>query len=116
MRGCYHERELERKKLLFALDSNAVWPEDKPRSGDYLYGEAYPEGIEEAVHRFVSRAPSEVFLSQFEDILHVEKMQNVPGIDRDKHPNWRRKIPVRLENMETDIAYVRNIAAIKRER
>lgn len=116
MNWCYHERELERRKLLFALDSNAVWPEDKPRWGDYLYGEAYPEGIEEAVHRFVARAPSEVFLSQLEDILHVEKMQNVPGIDRDQHPNWRRKLPVRLENLESDIAYVRNIAAIKKER
>ena len=116
MNWCYHERELERRKLLFALDSNAVWPEDKPRRGDYLYGEAYPEGIEEAVHRFVARAPSEVFLSQLEDILHVEKMQNVPGIDRDQHPNWRRKLPVRLENLESDIAYVRNIAAIKKER
>lgn len=52
MNWCYHERELERRKLLFALDSNAVWPEDKPRRGDYLYGEAYPEGIEEAVHPF----------------------------------------------------------------
>ena len=116
MNWCYHERELERRKLLFALDSNAVWPEDKPRRGDYLYGEAYPEGIEEAVHRFVARAPSEVFLSQLEDILHVEKMQNVPGIDRDQQPNWRRKLPVRLENLESDIAYVRNIAAIKKER
>lgn len=116
MNWCYHERELERRKLLFALDSNAVWPEDKPRRGDYLYGEAYPEGIEEAVHRFVARAPSEVFLSQLEDILHVEKMQNVPGIDRDLHPNWRRKLPVRLENLESDIAYIRNIAAIKKER
>ena len=116
MNWCYHERELERRKLLFALDSNAVWPEDKPRRGDYLYGEAYPEGIEEAVHRFVARAPSEVFLSQLADILHVEKMQNVPGIDRDQHPNWRRKLPVRLENLESDIAYVRNIAAIKKER
>ncbi len=116
MNWCYHERELERRKLLFALDSNAVWPEDKPRRGDYLYGEAYPEGIEEAVHRFVARAPSEVFLSQLEDILHVEKMQNVPGIDRDQHPNWRRKLPVRLENLESDIAYVRNLAAIKKER
>ncbi len=116
MNWCYHERELERRKLLFALDSNAVWPEDKPRRGDYLYGESYPEGIEEAVHRFVARAPSEVFLSQLEDILHVEKMQNVPGIDRDQHPNWRRKLPVRLENLESDIAYVRNIAAIKKER
>ena len=116
MNWCYHERELERRKLLFALDSNAVWPEDKPRRGDYLYGEAYPEGIEEAVHRFVARAPSEVFLSQLEDILNIEKMQNVPGIDRDQHPNWRRKLPVRLENLESDIAYVRNIAAIKKER
>ena len=60
MNWCYHERELERRKLLFALDSNAVWPEDKPRRGDYLYGEAYPEGIEAAVHRFVARAPSDV--------------------------------------------------------
>lgn len=80
MNWCYHERELERRKLLFALDSNAVWPEDKPRRGDYLYGEAYPEGIEEAVHRFVARAPSEVFLSQLEDILHVEKCRMSPAL------------------------------------
>ena len=46
----------------------------------------------------------------------MKKMQNVPGIDRDQHPNWRRKLPVRLENLESDIAYVRNIAAIKKER
>lgn len=113
---CYKERELERQKLLFVLDSNAVWPQDKLRLGNYIYGEAYPEGIEEAVNAYVARSPSQIFLAQFEDILHVEKMQNVPGLDRDKHPNWRRRLPVSLEKMESDIAYIRNIAAIQRER
>lgn len=114
--GAYHKRELDRWKLLFALDSNGVWPEDNPRSGNYIYGEAYPEGIEEAVHRFMSRAASQVFLAMPEDILHVEKLQNLPGTDRDRHPNWRRKLPVPLERLESDIAYIRNIAAIKKER
>lgn len=114
--NAYHKRELDRWKLLSALDDNGVWPEDNQRKSNYIYGEGYPEGIEEAVNRFMSRCASQVFLAQPEDILHVEKMQNLPGTDRDKHPNWRRKLPVSLERLETDIAYVRNIAAIKRER
>lgn len=114
--NAYHKRELDRWKLLFALDSNGVWPEDNLRKANYIYGEAYPEGIEEAVHRFASRSASQVFLVQPEDIFHVEKLQNLPGTDRDKHPNWRRKLPVNLENFEQDLAYIRNIAAIKKER
>lgn len=116
MHEAYKQREIDRWKLLFALDSNCVWPEDNLRKANYLYGEAYPEGIEEATHRFVARSVSKVFLAQIEDILHVEKMQNLPGTDRDKHPNWRRKIPVSLEKLEGDIAFIRNIAAIRQER
>ncbi|MGN0914402.1 MAG: 4-alpha-glucanotransferase [Alphaproteobacteria bacterium] len=112
----YHKREVDRWKLLFALDSNGVWPEDNQRMDNYIYGQGYPQGIEEAVHRFVSRSASKVFLAQPEDILHVEKLQNLPGTDRDKHPNWRRKLPVTLEKLEGDIAYIRNINAIRRER
>ena len=112
----YQKREVDRWKLLHVLDINGVWPEDNLRKGDYIYGEAYPEGIEEAVHRFAARSVSKVFLAQPEDIFHVEKMQNLPGVDRDKHPNWRRKLPVDLEKFETDIAYIRNIRAIRRER
>ena len=52
---------------------------------------------------------------KLEDILHVEKMQNLPGTDKE-HPNWRRKLPVTLEKLEGDIAYIRNIQAIRRER
>ena len=82
----------------------------------YIYGEKYPEGIEEAIMRYMSRSASPVFLAQLEDMLHVEKMQNLPGTDHDKHPNWRRKIPVNLEDLSQDIAYIRCIGAIKKER
>lgn len=112
----YQKREADRWKLLHVLDINGVWPEDNLRKADYLFGEAYPEGIEEAVHRFGARTVSKVFLAQPEDIFHVEKMQNLPGVDRDKHPNWRRKLPVNLEKFEEDIAFIRNIKAIRRER
>ena len=112
----YHKREADRKKLLNAMDYAKVWPEDKPRSGDYIYGEKYPEGLEEAVERFVARSASPVYLAQLEDILHVEEMQNLPGTDYDKHPNWRRKLPVNLEDLPNDIAYIRCVNAIKKER
>lgn len=114
--GAYKKREVDRWKLLHAMDINGVWPEDNLRKSDYLFGEGYPEGLEEAVHRFMSRTASKVFLAQPEDILHVEKLQNLPGVDRDKHPNWRRKLPVALEKLEQDIAYIRNIQAITKER
>lgn len=112
----YHKREKDRQYLLMALDKAGVWPSDRLRSGNYIYGEKYPEGIEEAVMQFMAKTSSPVFLAQLEDILHVEKMQNLPGTDYDEHPNWRRKIPVDLENLSQDIAYIRCIAAIKKER
>jgi len=112
----YYKREADRGYLLKAMDKENVWPEDNQRQSDYLFGEAYPEGVEEAVNRYTARSASKVFLAQLEDILHVEKLQNLPGTDIDKHPNWRRKIPVSLENLEQDRAYIRNVASIKKER
>ncbi len=114
--GSYHKREADRRKLLSALDRANVWPEDKYRRGDYIYGEGYPEGIEEAVSRFMAKSASPVFLSQLEDILQVEEMQNLPGTDRDKHPNWRRKLPVDLEDLAKDDRYIRCVSAIRKER
>ncbi len=114
--SAYHKREVDRQKLLNALDMAGVWPVDKPRSGDYIYGENYPEGIEEAVEAFVAKSASPVYLAQLEDILHITEMQNLPGTDRDKHPNWRRKLTVDLEDLPNDIAYIRCVKAIKSKR
>lgn len=116
MSNNYHERENDRMKLLKALDASGMWPQDRYRHGDYLYGENYPEGMAEAVNAFVACCPSRVFLTELENIFEVDKRQNLPGVDRDKHPNWRRRIPVNLEDFEHNEMFIRNINAIKRVR
>lgn len=116
MQKAYYNREEDRWKLLRVLDSTEIWPYDNLRKSNYIYGEGYPEGLDEAVHRFVANTKSKVFLNQLEDILQVENMQNLPGTDKDKHPNWRRKLPIPLEDFEENISYIRNVKAIRLER
>ena len=116
MQNNYHDRENDRQKLLKAIDKSGVWPQDRFRHGDYLYGESYPEGMAEAANAFVSSAPSMVFLAELENILEVDKRQNLPGVDRDKHPNWRRRLPVDLEDFGTNEMFKRNEEAIKKYR
>ncbi len=116
MRDAYHRRETDRLKLLNAMDSAGVWPEDRHRGGNYLYGEGYPEGLEEAVHSYIAASKAKIVLIQPEDIFQVDKRQNLPGTDRDKHPNWRRKLPVDLEEWENNDAYKRNLRAIGKGR
>lgn len=113
-RNMYKDREIERYQLLCALDAAGVWPQDAPRQGDCLFGEGYPNGIMEAVEGFVSGSRCDVFLAQLEDIFGVTKLQNLPGTDRDKHPNWRRKLPVKIEDYETNHDFVRAMQAINR--
>ena len=112
----YKGREDERKRLLGALDWAKVWPTDKPRQGDCLFGEGYPNGIMEATEAYAAASNSAVYLAQLEDIFGVEVLQNLPGTDRDKHPNWRRKLPVKIEDYATDENFIRAIAVIKKYR
>ena len=112
----YHWREHERWILLQALDNEQVWPEDRKRQANYLFGEGYPEGLEEAVHSYMAKTNSEVFMLQPEDIFQSEKVQNLPGTDIPLYPNWRSRLPVDVEDMEASEAYRRNIAAVKKWR
>ncbi len=112
----YKEREDERLKLLKVLDENSVWPKDNLRKNNYLYGEGYPEGLTEAVHTLIAKSQSKVVILQLEDILGVEELQNLPGTDRDKYPNWRHKLPIDLEDLELNNDFIRNIKAVKEER
>lgn len=75
----YKKREADRWKLLSALDESGVWPEDNLRKGNYLYGEAYPEGMEEAVHRFVARTPCPVFWRSWKTSCMSKKCRICPA-------------------------------------
>lgn len=110
----YKAREDERCRLLRALDCAGVWPLDKPRQGDCLFGEGYPQGIMQAVEKYLAQSNSRVYLAQPEDIFGVTLLQNLPGTDRDKHPNWRRKLPLAMEDWESDPDFISAMSCIKR--
>ena len=109
----YKARENERRYLLAALDYAGVWPADNPRQGDCLYGEGYPNGIMQAVEKYMGQSASKVYLAQLEDFFGVEVLQNLPGTDRDKHPNWCSKVPVALEDFSADNNFISGVSAVK---
>jgi 4-alpha-glucanotransferase len=65
-----------------------------------------------AVARFLAAAPSRLLMISMEDLLGVAEQVNVPGTV-DSYPNWRRRLPVVLENLASQEG-VRNIARFMR--
>ena len=72
-------REQEKKKLLDALKREGL------------------DGSAHSAHVFLARTPSMLMAVQPEDVFEIEEQANLPG-SIDEHPNWRRKLPVRLED------------------
>ena len=87
-------RALDRQRLLAALKRQGLLP---PNLGT----EGFDDRLIEAVHRFLARSPSALMLVQAEDLLSVETMVNLPGTI-DEHPNWRRRLPLTVEEMLVD--------------
>ena len=46
---------------------------------------------------FLAETPSPLVMVAIEDLLGVVEQVNVPGTS-DQYPNWRRKLPVNLED------------------
>ncbi|MDB5360631.1 MAG: 4-alpha-glucanotransferase [Rhodospirillales bacterium] len=87
-------RALDRQRLLAALKRQALLPPN-------LDTEGFDERLILAVHRFLARSPSALMLVQAEDLLSVETMVNLPGT-MDEHPNWRRRLPLSVDEMLAD--------------
>jgi (1->4)-alpha-D-glucan 1-alpha-D-glucosylmutase len=54
-----------------------------------------------AVHRFLARTPSRIVSAQLADIVGNTEQVNLPGTHRE-YPNWRRKLPVMLDDAFAD--------------
>jgi (1->4)-alpha-D-glucan 1-alpha-D-glucosylmutase len=48
-------------------------------------------------HAFLARTPAKLMAVQPEDVFELEEQANLPGTV-DEHPNWRRKLPVPVED------------------
>jgi 4-alpha-glucanotransferase len=51
-----------------------------------------------AVARFLAQTPARLLVVAIEDVLGVRDQANVPATI-DEHPNWRRRLPVHLEDL-----------------
>jgi 4-alpha-glucanotransferase len=55
------------------------------------------------VAAYLARTPSRLLMVAMEDVLGVVDQPNVPGTVNE-HPNWRRRLPAALEDIEQDKA------------
>jgi (1->4)-alpha-D-glucan 1-alpha-D-glucosylmutase len=93
-------RAEDRVRLLVALERDKLLPPGATLDPASMPA-ATPE-LAQAVHTFLARTPSRLFVAQLEDLLGLNDQVNLPGTTEDRHPNWRRKLPLALERMPQD--------------
>jgi 4-alpha-glucanotransferase len=89
----------DRGRLLAALARAGLLPADTPL--DPLAVPLLTPAIATALQMFLARTPSALLAVQPEDVLGVVEQANLPGTTFE-HPNWRRKLPVALEQVAAD--------------
>ena len=83
------ESDADRAAAQGALRAALAWRRGKQRSRlDFL-----------AVAGYLAATPSRILLISVEDAIGVLDEANVPGTI-DEHPNWRRRLPVALEELQ----------------
>lgn len=98
------ERARDRARFLVALKSAGLLP-----VGASIHPNTAPELTPEfmvAIHAYLAKTPAQVLVVQPEDILGITEQINLPGSRDDQHPNWRRRLPLDLEDWLEDARFV----------
>jgi (1->4)-alpha-D-glucan 1-alpha-D-glucosylmutase len=69
-----------------------------------------------AIHRWLARSPARVLTLQLEDVMGCREQANLPGTTGEQHPNWRRKLPLPLEELAEDPRWLALARALRDER
>ena len=62
-----------------------------------------------AIHAGLAHSPAALTTVQLDDVFGCEDSQNLPGTV-DEHPNWRRRLPVAVDDFATSPAIVETCA------
>lgn len=105
-----NERVHSRESLVNALrEQDLVAPH--VGKADDLGVDHYSEGV----HRFLGRTNCLLTLVQLEDITGELEQVNVPGTSHE-HTNWRKRVPINLNDLADDPRLARVAEAIREER
>ena len=111
-----NDRKRDRWQLLEALAAEGLIALE--RFGEFLPDAdrpVYTATLGEAILAFLARSRARLMLVQLEDIAGEEEQANLPGTS-DAHPNWRRRLSARLEDLLTGPELRRVAALVNRER
>jgi len=107
-------RAQDRARLLVALEHEGLLP---PGAG--IHPVAVPELGPEfvaALHAFLARTPARVLTLRPEDAFGVAEPSCLPGSRDTDHPNWRRRLPLDLDDWREDARFPRLAALLVQER
>ena len=108
------ERAQDQARFLMALEREGLLPEGVGR-----HPVALPEitpALMLAIHTYLARTPSQLLLVQPEDVLGLTDQANLPGSQDDQHPNWRRRLPLPIEDWASDERFTSVGEMLRRER
>jgi (1->4)-alpha-D-glucan 1-alpha-D-glucosylmutase len=104
-------RAVEKTRLVLALEEEKLLPKGQVNP---VSSPITPE-LTLALHSYLALAPSRLLVVQPEDVLGVIEQANMPGTVEEQ-PNWRRKLPLTLEEMERDPHFVSTAETLARIR
>ena len=107
----YALRRDDRRRLHAALRDAGLL------TGDAAYASAdalrFDQTLCNAVHAYLARTPSRLMTFQLEDVFGVVEQTNLPSTTGERYPNWRRKLPIELEQWASDGRFAAACAAIR---
>jgi (1->4)-alpha-D-glucan 1-alpha-D-glucosylmutase len=106
-------RAQDRAYLLLALENQDLLP--KGIEADPASAPEMTDELVNAIHLYLARTPSKVFMFQLEDIFGQLDQVNLPGT-MEQYPNWRRKLPLDIEVMMEDRRIESLSRILRRER
>ncbi|WP_342643694.1 4-alpha-glucanotransferase [Rhodoligotrophos ferricapiens] len=132
MRGWWRGHDIEVRRELGLTQADEAAEEFEARRADRQHlwdalidadlvepGNGLPDDLDDELaaklHVFVAMTPSRLFGIQMEDALGEIEQANLPG-NTDPHPNWRRKLPVLLEDLASHDRFVTTCRAVCAER
>jgi len=101
-------------RLLVSLEREGLLPQ-----GSAPHPVSVPEMSPEyaqAIHAYLARTPSRLMLMQLEDMLGQLEQVNLPGTTESQYPNWRRKLPLNIEEWRGDPRVQGLTETLRRER
>ena len=106
-------REQDRIKMVQALNQRGRLPEGFPSQPEALA--PCPEELRKAVLAYLAQSRAALMEVRLEEVFSFPEQQNLPGTT-DEHPNWRRKLPLTLEEMQAGPEPTRLAAKLKEAR